>query len=148
MTPAWIAECREGRNAARAGLLDEPMLQACGEIAGAKVVDCGCGEGRFSRMLLARQLPSARDEYHVADVQDLSFLQHRSFDLAVSYLNQCDLLDWEANTREVHRVLKRGGRLIVANLHPMRSAVGSWQPGGDGGAGPTSSFSFSKKIAS
>jgi len=151
LAPAWIAESREGRNAARAGLLDPCMLEACGTIAGMRILDCGCGEGRFARMLAgrgaeyvlgldrcepmiaaARELETGREEYRVADVEDLSFLADRSFDLAVSYLNQCDLVDWEANTREVFRVLRAGGRLVVANLHPMRSAVGGWQRTGDG----------------
>jgi hypothetical protein len=48
------------------------------------------------------------------------------------YLNQCDLLDFEANTREVFRVLKPGGRSIIANLHPMRSAIGGWSITDDG----------------
>jgi SAM-dependent methyltransferase len=65
-------------------------------------------------------------------VQDLGFIADGSFDLAVSYLNQCDLLEFNANTREVFRVLKRGGRFIIANLHPMRSAVSGWQRTPDG----------------
>jgi ubiquinone/menaquinone biosynthesis C-methylase UbiE len=127
------------------------MLAACGDVRGLKVLDCGCGEGRFCRMLprcgaehvlgvdlcapminAAKELASGRDAYALADVQDLSFLVDHSFDLAVSYLNQCDLLDFEANTREVFRVLKPGGRFIIANLHPMRSAVGGWSITDDG----------------
>ncbi|MBM3496425.1 MAG: methyltransferase domain-containing protein, partial [Armatimonadetes bacterium] len=73
-----------------------------------------------------------REEYRVADVQDLSFLGDASFDLAVSYLNQCDLPDFDANTREVFRVLRPGGRFVIANLHPMRSAIGAWHRGEDG----------------
>jgi len=67
-----------------------------------------------------------RDAYQVADVQNLGFLEDESFDLAVSYLNHCDLPDFNANTRELFRVLKPGGRFVVANLHPMRSAAGRW----------------------
>ena len=127
------------------------MLEACGDVRGLKVLDCGCGEGRFCRMLVergaayalgldlcdpmidaARELASGNDEYRQADVQDLNFLQDAWFDLAVSYLNQCDLPDFVANTREVFRVLKPGGRFIVANLHPMRAATGDWQRNEDG----------------
>ena len=145
LAPAWIREARQGLNPTRTGLLDMPMLQACGSVEGLRILDCGCGEGRFCRMLAeqdaayvlgldlcapmveaAHQLESGRDEYRVADVQDLGFLDAESFDLCVSYLNQCDLPDFVANNREVFRVLKPGGRFIVANLHPMRSAVGGW----------------------
>ena len=75
----------------------------------------------------AEAMKSRCDEYRVTDVQKLGFLDSETFDLAVSYLNQCDLPDFHANNREVFRVLKHGGRFIVANLHPMKSAVGGWQ---------------------
>lgn len=151
MAPEWIRETRAGRNASRNGLLDNPMLEACGDVCGLAILDCGCGEGRFSRMLIERgaqsalgldlcapmvqaanELASGRDEYRHADVQNLSFLGDSRFDLAVSYLNQCDLADFAANTREVCRVLKPRGRFIVANLHPMRSATGEWERNADG----------------
>lgn len=145
LSTPWIREAREGRNPTREGLLDAPMLEACGDVTGLRALDCGCGEGRFCRILSARgaahvlgldlcepmiaaamELEGDREEYRVADVQDLSFLPDGSFDLAVSYLNQCDLPDADANNREVFRVLRSGGRFVVANLHPMRSAVGGW----------------------
>jgi len=150
LAPAWIREIREGDNCSREGLLDGPMLGACGNVKGLRILDCGCGEGRFCRMLVergaayvlgldlcapmilaAKELSSKKEEYQVADVQDLTFLSPGSFDLCVSYLNQCDLPDFTANNREVFRVLKPSGRFIVANLHPMRSAVGRWQEDAD-----------------
>jgi SAM-dependent methyltransferase len=151
LAPAWIREARQGRNPTRNGLLDKPVLDACDSIQGLRVLDCGCGEGRFCRILVqrgatfvlgldlcppmiqaAQQLTSGKDEYHIADVQELGFLDNDSFDLAVSYLNQCDLSDVQANNREVYRVLKPRGRFVVANLHPMRSAVGGWHRTADG----------------
>src|SRR5262249_24052767 len=135
LSKGWIREMREGRNANRKGLLDPPVLEACGPVAGLNILDCGCGEGRFSRLLIergaaavlgldlcepmieaAKELQTGRDTYRVADVQDLSFLAGETFDLAVSYLNQCDLPDFETNNREVFRVLKSGGRFVIANL--------------------------------
>ncbi len=151
LAPAWINEARNGPNSNRAGLLDKPMLEACGNVQGLRVLECGCGEGRFCRMLVergaayvlgldlcgpmidaAKELQSGRDEYRVADVQDLSFLNDGTFDFVVSYMNQNDLPDFRANNREVARVLKDGGSFIIANLHPMRSAVGGWQWTEDG----------------
>ncbi len=151
MAPAWIKEVREGKNENRNGLLDWPMLEACGDVSGLRILDCGCGEGRFCRMLAeggaeyvlgvdlcepmivaAKDLQSERDEYRVADAQDLGVLDDGAFDIVVSYLNQCDLPDVDANNKEVFRVLKSGGRFIIANLHPMRSAVGGWLKAEDG----------------
>lgn len=145
LAAAWIREAREGPNPTRTGLLDGPVLSACGDVRDLSVLDCGCGEGRFSRILAergasrvlgvdlcpamvaaARELEGECDEYLLADVQQLDALDSESFDLAVSYLNQCDLPDFLANTREIFRLLRPGGRFVVANLHPMRSAVGRW----------------------
>lgn len=141
----WIEEARRGRNPTREGLLDGPMLAACGDVTGSRIIDLGCGEGRFCRLLVgrgaelvlgvdlcgemieaARELKTGPDQYVLADAQDLGFLEDGTFDLAVSYLNQCDLPDHRANNSEVFRVLGPGGRFVVANLHPMRSAVGQW----------------------
>jgi ubiquinone/menaquinone biosynthesis C-methylase UbiE len=145
LAPAWIRQSREGPNPTRTGLLDRPMLDACGDVRGLKVLDCGCGEGRFCRILVDRgaelavgvdlcpdmvaaaaRAAGGKDSYLLADAQEMPFLRDASVDLAVSYLNQCDLPDFEANSREVYRILKPGGRFVIANLHPMRSAVGSW----------------------
>jgi len=141
----WIREARDGPNLTRTALLDRPMLDACGDVEGSYVLDCGCGEGRFSRMLAelgvghvlgvdlcsamidaALEASGERQEYRLGDVQNLVGLEGASFDLCVSYLNQCDLPDFMANNHEVFRLLKPGGRFVVANLHPMRSAVGAW----------------------
>jgi SAM-dependent methyltransferase len=135
----------------RTGLLDNFMLEACGDVRNLAILDSGCGEGRFCRMLAghgakhvlgvdlcepmidaAKELESGGHSYHVSDVQDLSFLEDQSFDLAVSYLNQCDLPNFKDNNREIFRVLRPGGRFVVANLHPMRSAVGAWHRTEDG----------------
>jgi ubiquinone/menaquinone biosynthesis C-methylase UbiE len=142
---------REGVNAARRGLLDRLMIEACGDVRGLNVLDCGCGEGRFCRMLLDRGaglavgvdlcspliiaaagLATGKDGYLLANVEDMGFFRASAFDLVVSYLNQCDLPDFGVNSREVFRVLKPEGRFIVANVHPMRSAVGGWMRAEDG----------------
>ncbi|GAB4162863.1 MAG: class I SAM-dependent methyltransferase [Planctomycetota bacterium] len=151
LAPAWIQEMRSGRNPMRAGMLDRYMLELCGDVRGLSVLDCGCGEGRFCRMLAergaskvlgldtcepmlvaARDIACDREEYRVTDVEDLGCISDASFDLAVSYLNHCDLVDFKANVREVFRVLRPGGKFVVCNLHPMRSAVGGWHRSPDG----------------
>jgi ubiquinone/menaquinone biosynthesis C-methylase UbiE len=75
-------------------------------------------------IVAAKQLGAEKDGYILADVQDLSFLRDRSFDLTVSYLNLCDLPDFEANTREVFRVLNRGG--VLYHRHPTPDSFRSW----------------------
>ena len=48
----------------------------------------------------ARELQPSRNEYRIADVEFV-FSADQSFDLVVSYLNQCDLPDFKL-TREKH----------------------------------------------
>ena len=50
----WIKEAREGRNPTREGLLDKPILEACGNVEGLRILDFGCGEGRFCRILIEK----------------------------------------------------------------------------------------------
>ncbi len=93
LSKAWIREAREGSNPTRTGLLDAPMIDACGDVTGLTVLDCGCGEGRFCRILAqrgatsvlgldlcepmilaARELQVGGDIYQVADVQQMDVL--------------------------------------------------------------------------
>lgn len=52
LAPVWTAETRAGRNVARTGLLDKIMIETCGDVRGLVILDSGCGEGRFCRMLV------------------------------------------------------------------------------------------------
>ena len=127
--------------AVRTGMLDSWMLSALGDVAGARVVDIGCGEGRFSRLLSglgakvtgvdltelfierARTLSVGDETYVVGDAENLANLASQSFDLAVSYIVLVDLLDFERSIEASYRVLRPGGRFVVCNVHPMRTSV-------------------------
>ena len=133
----WIQQDQ----AVRTGMLDSWMLDALGDVAGSSVVDIGCGEGRFSRLLAglgahvtgvdlteplierARRLSVGAETYLVGDAEDLVGLESDSFDLAVSYIVLVDLLDYGRSVEAAYRVLKPGGRFVVCNIHPMRSSV-------------------------
>ena len=108
----WIEAARIGgdRNPHREGMLDSWMLDAVGDVSGQRVIDLGCGEGRFSRMLAERdavvtgidlcepfveyaKANRVRDEdYSVGDMADLSAFEEAGFDMAVSYLTLVDVL--------------------------------------------------------
>ncbi len=133
--------------AVRTGMLDSWMLDALGDVYGQTVIDIGCGEGRFCRLLAergavvtgvdlteqlieqARAFGSEGETYVVGDAEDLEGVPDGSFDAAVSYIVLVDLLDYRRSVREAYRVLRPGGRFVVCNVHPMRSAVidfGGW----------------------
>ena len=88
LPPAGMCGARSGLRMRRRALLQD---------TGGRGADYVLGLDLCPPMIEATQaLQGDRDEYKVADVQDLGFLADESFDLAVSYLNQCDLPDFEA----------------------------------------------------
>jgi ubiquinone/menaquinone biosynthesis C-methylase UbiE len=101
-------------------------------------LDVGCGEGRFCRLLKSagvtvtgidptvRLLDVARQrdptgDYRIGVAERLEF-ESESFDLVVSYVTLVDIVDFRTAIREMARVLKPGGSLLVANLAGFISA--------------------------
>ena len=126
------------------GLLDPWMLDAVGDVSGLSVIDLGCGEGRFSRMMAesgakvtgldlceplidqARKLRIKDEEYLLGDMEYLESIDSDSFDLAVSYITLVDIPDLKRATEEAFRVLRPGGRFVVCNLQSMVTAGNGW----------------------
>lgn len=130
---AWITRI-DTFDFARQVLLDAPMVRMCGELEGRRVLDVGCGEGRFCRMLRARGaqtvgidpteplLETARQrdpqgEYILGSGEYLPF-DDGSFDVVAFYLTLIDIPDFRKAISEGSRVLKPGGRLVIGNLAP------------------------------
>src|SRR5262245_59948926 len=103
---AWIALARD--HASRTFLLDPEVLAECGDLHGRRVLDVGCGEGRFSRIVgtrdaiavgldpIAPLLDAAvasggvNERYVLGAAEALPF-RDASFDLAVFYLSLLDI---------------------------------------------------------
>jgi SAM-dependent methyltransferase len=142
---AWIEGQGRDDDPNRKLLLDPAMLQLAGGVAGKLVLDLGCGEGRFCRMLTQRgaqtvgldlvramldagiQRTARSEQYVQGSGETLPFLDE-TFDLVVSYLSLVDIPDFRATIRESSRVLKEGGRMLVANLNFSSAALlPSWE---------------------
>lgn len=126
---AWIEFVDRG-DMNRELLLDPVILDICGEVQGLDVCDIGCGEGRFCRRLAKRgalvvgldpidaliEVAHERGggQYVKAMAERLP-IQDTCFDIVISYLALLDIEGYVAAIREMARVLKPGGRAIVAN---------------------------------
>jgi len=137
--PGWIRQV-DTFDFAREILLDGPMLQMCGPLEGARVLDVGCGEGRFCRMLRNRgattvgldptdallSVAKGRDPdgTYVSGVGESMPFEDASFDIVVSYLTLLDIEDFRTAIKECVRVLKPGGRFVYGNLAAFATTTG------------------------
>jgi len=118
---------------------DRPaVLDLLGDVAGARILDVGCGSGLYAAELVRRGADvigfdsSARLVKHalervgsladlrVHDLRDpLNWIDDESVDQAIMALVIHHLEDPVPALREVHRALKPGGRLVVSTAHPI-----------------------------
>ncbi len=132
----------------RTMLLDDVMLEECGNVHGKLILDVGAGEGRFSRMLARRGARTIALDLLWPMVQAA---QHRSsgrggvlrspatalpiasstVDIVVSYIVWVDVPDFRTAIAEAARVLKPGGQLVAANLGFITASPG-WKRSPDG----------------
>lgn len=117
---------------------ERPATKAMlGELAGARVLEIGCGAGVLTAHLLeegatvtpfdvsgemvalARERLGDSVEVRQADLHDgLGFVETASVDLVVASLVLHYLEEWDPIFAEVHRVLRPGGHFVFSTHHP------------------------------
>jgi SAM-dependent methyltransferase len=147
---AWIESMGERGDWGREHVLDPVMMGRVGSGRFHDALDVGCGEGRFCRWLksvgvaatgidptpqlieTARQRDPSGD-YRPGRAEQLEFDDAR-FDLVVSYVTLVDIPDFRTAIREMARVLRPGGSLLIANLTGFTSACADrgWVKDADG----------------
>ncbi|MEV0675249.1 class I SAM-dependent methyltransferase [Actinosynnema sp. NPDC050436] len=113
------------------------IVDLAGDVAGRRILDAGCGSGAVSVALrergalvagfdrsakmveVARQRLGADADLRVADLTGPLPYPDGAFDDVVAALVLHYLEDWTAPLAELRRILKPGGRLIVAVNHPI-----------------------------
>lgn len=146
----WAERVRTDTDFSRKLVLDAPHLAMLGDVKGKRILDAGCGEGRFSRMLAERgakvtgfdlserMIEHAREaegdhpkriDYHVMDMCDLSAFENEVFDVVVAYLSIIDVEGYERAMAEIVRVLKTDGQFLFSLVHPCFYPPGAeWEP--------------------
>ena len=135
--PAWIAWAREPDHDSYWVFHRDEFLAGV-PAPGRRTLDLACGEGRFSRDLVAMGhrivgldlSPTMVDAAHraapdiplcLADAARTPFADG-SFDLVIAFMSIQDADDAAGALGEAARVLEPGGRLCLAVVHPFSSA--------------------------
>lgn len=134
----WLTSIEE--NISRNHVLIPKTMEILGDIAGKKVLDLGCGEGGYSRLLsekgakvmgidASKTLISAAKElsadmnidYYVKSACALEGIKNNTFDIVISAMCLMAIEDLESALSEMYRVLKPGGTVVISILHPCFS---------------------------
>ena len=134
------------------------ILELAGDVAGRRVLDAGCGSGPIASALrdrgavvagfdssagmleLARRRLGPGADLHLAGLASPLPFGDGTFDDVIAALVLHYLKDWTGPLAELRRVLRPGGRLIVAVDHPFAIELAHRAQGGKPGYFETRSW--------
>jgi len=145
----WVSRYTAKGDINREWVIDPALFEILGDVKGRRILDAGCGTGYLARLLARagasvdgvdvseKQLDSARADqapakrairYHHGDLADLRSFRDATFDIAVSNIVLQDVRRLPEAVREIHRVLRPGGRFVFSITHPSFEAPvpGRW----------------------
>lgn len=139
---AWITDQGELGDWSRRAVLDPALEKILPDVRGKMVLDLGCGEGRYSRVLRDKgahvvgidPVPEFVDQARRRDAKSTYIeavaeqipLGDETFDMVLSYLSLVDIPDLASASREICRLLKPHGELIIVNISNLASATEGW----------------------
>jgi SAM-dependent methyltransferase len=156
--PAWDDFVETGLDYWRTEVHGPALLAACGDVAGRRALDLGCGQGWFSRRLAAHgarvvgidlssaQIDNARrhEAAHplgiVYERRDAVRIAERwppgSFDLIAACMSLHDTAHAGAILRAARQILAADGRIAFSITHPVTSGPDTgWTRAPDGSKG-------------
>jgi len=129
-------------------------IKLIGNIAGKSILDLGCGEGGYARILAKKGAKvtaidgstklieiakeKAKQEglsitFLVKNAKSLDGINDNYFDIALSAMSLMEVEDYENTIKEVWRVLKSDGEFFISTLHPCFTGKDiRWQKGQNG----------------
>jgi len=124
-------------------VVDPAIFRIIGSVEGSSILDAGCGNGYLCRLLAKRgakpvgvdiserfiEIAKQKEArmplgitYHVGSLSNLFMLQNEAFDLVISNLVLMDVRHLAKAIKELHRILKKEGKLIFSIMHPCFSS--------------------------
>lgn len=137
---SWDNFVESGADYYRTEVHGPGLLEVCGDVAGLRVLDVGCGQGWFSRQLARRgarvtgvdvsaeliRLARRHEvdeqlniEYVLDDAANIhSRWESSSFDLVTACMSLHDMANPEGTIQSVSQILTVGGRFVFSVSHP------------------------------
>ncbi len=125
--------------------IDPVVFKTLGDIKGKAILEIGCGNGYFARLLAKKgakvtsidlskklialavkkeKLKPFGIKYLLRNASSLHGIKSKSFDIVIANMCLMDIADAQGATKEAFRVLKEDGRFLLSITHPVFNIVG------------------------